>query len=487
MEVDDSKNSFLLRIIDNMAKQGMASLSGESGPHVSRYFPRPSVPTSSKINTENLPVGLINLGSTCWFNVAVQILYHIPAFRQLILQFVPPQTTVPIPSMDVLVGLQELFVSITFSDEKLIDPSRAVNSIGKLLGQGLGQQDACEFLGVVLNRIREINPHVIEQLFIGSCIPTNSMESSSIQGQEFMQYTLQVNEDATLLDLLEQSLKSHSQVNPSSLRIDSAHTLHSSLPLEHPKLCFSNLPPVFLIDLCRLVSGTNPTELIKSNHQMTFPSLVFMDRFLSENSELVLQLDRVLKNISSTKKGLAKKLRSLAILHQDVPQLKKLYENYQETVGETSVNFDLLRSLNLTWETEIQTKMNEHRHQSQQLNYQLEHIRSRKMHICRPYQLHAVMVHAGQSDGGHYWIYVWDSQQNHWYHIDDKFTRQVTWDVIVKTSFGGATQESSAHCLIYLDVPKTYSLLGKTRFSLIYNFHKHLMFRIYIFRYERRI
>jgi hypothetical protein len=109
------------------------------------------------------------------------------------------------------------------------------------------------------------------------------------------------------------------------------------------------------------------------------------------------------------------------------------------------------------------------------------------MHICRPYQLHAVMVHAGQSDGGHYWIYVWDSQQNHWYHIDDKFTRQVTWDVIVKTSFGGTTQESSAHCLIYLDVPKTYSLLGKTRFSLIYNFHKHLIFRIYIFRYERRI
>jgi hypothetical protein len=455
MELDDSKESFLYRVIKNMENQGLPST------RVARYFSIPqsdSVPTSSKNNTDNPPVGLRNLGSTCWFNVAVQVLYHIPAFRQMILEFkVPPRSTVLIPSMDVLVGLQELFLSITFSDKKLIDPTRAVNSIGKLLGQGLGQQDACEFLGVVLNRIREINPLVIEQLFIGSCTSTNSIESLNIPHQEFMQYTVQVNEDATLLDLLENSLKNHS----SSLKIDSAHILHSMMPLDHHKLCFNNLPPVFLIDLCRLVSGTNPTELIKSNHKMTFPSLVFMDRFMSENSEQVLRLDGLLENISSSKKKLEKNFKSLEYLHQNVPQLQNLYENYQETVGNTSVNFDLLRSLNHTWEIEIQSKMNEHHLQSQQLKQQLEHIRSREIHICRPYQLHAVLVHAGKSDGGHYWIYVWDSQQNHWYHIDDNFTRQVTWDIIVNTSFGGANQESSAHCLVYLDVPKTCSLLSK--------------------------
>jgi len=33
------------------------------------------------------PVGLKNIGNTCWFNSIVQALYALPYFRQLILNF----------------------------------------------------------------------------------------------------------------------------------------------------------------------------------------------------------------------------------------------------------------------------------------------------------------------------------------------------------------------------------------------------------------
>jgi ubiquitin carboxyl-terminal hydrolase 25/28 len=33
------------------------------------------------------PVGLKNIGNTCWFNSIVQALYTLPYFRQLILNF----------------------------------------------------------------------------------------------------------------------------------------------------------------------------------------------------------------------------------------------------------------------------------------------------------------------------------------------------------------------------------------------------------------
>jgi len=55
------------------------------------------------------------------------------------------------------------------SERKLINPTRGVLSIQKLLGQGRGQQDASECLGLLLTRIRELkNPDIVEKLFIGS-------------------------------------------------------------------------------------------------------------------------------------------------------------------------------------------------------------------------------------------------------------------------------------------------------------------------------
>lgn len=425
---------------------------------VARYFSIPQsyqVPASNN-DTDSRPVGLKNLGSTCWFNVAVQVLYHIPALRQMILELgVPSVSPATTPSWEVLSGLQELFLSIMYSERKLIDPTRAVNSIGKLLGQGQGQQDASEFLGIVLSRIREISPLTIEKLFVGA---SKSLDAN-YQLNEFMQYTLQVNEDTTLVDLLEHSLKTHAKSSkPESANIP---ICNSSMPSEHSKQFFYNIPPVFLIDLCRLISGPNPNQLIRSNHRMTFPSLVFMDRFLHENDKHALRVEQIIESIRSSRKEMESNFRSLVMIQQNNKQLQNLYEGYQHIVGQSSVNFDLLRSLHLTWETEIQLKIDEYRYQLKQLKQQMDHIRSRELQICRPYQLHAVIVHAGKSDCGHYWVYIWDSQQKHWYHIDDNFTRQVTWDTIVSRSFGGAGQESSAHSLVYIDAPKTYSLLGK--------------------------
>ena len=374
----------------------------------------------------------------------------------MILEFQVP--SVPIPSMEVLVGLQELFISIMYSDRKLIDPTRAVNSIGKLLGQGQGQQDASEFLGILLNRIREICPSIVEKLFVGSCT-----DPKGTTNNQFTQYVLQVNQDTTLIDLLESSFRSKKKPFKTKLTNLQHSDDGQDLSLEKFKQSFSRLPPVFLIDLCRLnANGSNPTDFVKSSHRMAFQSLIFMDRFQYENSQQALNLNAALEGLIESKEDVEVNFKSLEILLQNMPQLQAVYENYQRSVGgNTTVNFDLLRSLNLSWETEIQSKMNELHLQSKLLERQVEQIRGRESTVCRPYQLHAVIVHQGQSDGGHYWIYVWDSRQNIWYHIDDNCTRQVSWDCIVNASYGGSDKEESAHSLIYIDAHQIYSVLGK--------------------------
>ena len=117
----------------------------------------------------------------------------------------------------------------------------------------------------------------------------------------------------------------------------------------------------------------------------------------------------------------------MATLLQSVPQFETVYQSYQNSVDyATAVDFDLMRSLNHDWEAEIQVKMNQLFEQSKQLEHRIELIQSRQLSTCRPFQLHAVIIHRSASlVAGHYWIYVWDSQLHVWLHIDNNVTQIV--------------------------------------------------------------
>ena len=265
-----------------------------------------------------------------------------------------------------------------YSERKLIDPTRAVLSIGKLLGQGRGQQDASEFLGLLLTRIREfVNPAIVEQLFIGSIASLDpSLNGATVLNtEEFMQHTLQLNCDTSLHTAFATSL--------------SPPKIVDGLQNGASKQLFANLPPVFLIDLCRM--QMNPTgttdQFVKVNYSLSFPSMLFMDRFLMENAEQVSAIGTTLRELELVKESVHLKIKSLAPLLENVPQLKTVYQSYQRSVDASAVDFGLLCSLNHEWEAEIQSKIDQlHRH-SRQLDREMEEVQSRSLTTCRPYQV----------------------------------------------------------------------------------------------------
>ena len=67
-----------------------------------------------------------------------------------------------------------------------------------------------------------------------------------------------------------------------------------------------------------------------------------------------------------------------------------------------------------------------------------------------PYRLHAILVHEGQANGGHYWSYIFDSAKGVWRKFNDVTVTETTWDEVQRESIGGY-RNTSAYCLVYVD------------------------------------
>lgn len=77
-----------------------------------------------------------------------------------------------------------------------------------------------------------------------------------------------------------------------------------------------------------------------------------------------------------------------------------------------------------------------------------------------PYRLHAVLVHEGQANAGHYWAYIYDPHQRCWMKYNDISVTKSSWEELVRDSFGGY-RNASAYCLMYINDKKPFLTEGK--------------------------
>lgn len=78
------------------------------------------------------------------------------------------------------------------------------------------------------------------------------------------------------------------------------------------------------------------------------------------------------------------------------------------------------------------------------------------------YRLHAVMVHEGGIESGHYWAYVFDHKKKSWLKFNDNTVTEATWEELLKESVGGHSN-TSAYSLVYIDTSKPDTLAESDR------------------------
>ncbi|XP_027419496.1 ubiquitin carboxyl-terminal hydrolase 28 isoform X6 [Bos indicus x Bos taurus] len=494
------------------------------------------------------PVGLKNVGNTCWFSAVIQSLFQLPEFRRLVLSYSLPQNVLEnCPShtekrnIVFMQELQYLFALMMGSNRKFVDPSAALDLLkGAFRSPEEQQQDVSEFthklldwledafqLAVNVNsnpRNKSENPMV--QLFYGTFLTEGIREGKPFCNNEtFGQYPLQVNGYRNLDECLEGAM-----VEGDIELLPSDHSVKYG-----QERWFTKLPPVLTFELSRFEFNQSLGQPEKIHNKLEFPQIIYMDRYMYRSKELVRskrncirklkeeikilqqKLERYVKygsgparfplpdmlkyviEFASTKPAsessasqsdacMTEPISSAHCLTSDLTSKESTSEEStsQEAEGTFSSSEDSGRKSRMAeqplkpprssvempahpaprtvtdeeinfvktclqrWRNEIEQDIQDLKNSIASTTQTIEQMYCDPLLRQVPYRLHAVLVHEGQANAGHYWAYVYNQPRQVWLKYNDISVTESSWEELERDSYGGQ-RNVSAYCLMYIN------------------------------------
>ncbi|KAM9767299.1 ubiquitin carboxyl-terminal hydrolase 28 isoform 3-T3 [Dama dama] len=494
------------------------------------------------------PVGLKNVGNTCWFSAVIQSLFQLPEFRRLVLSYSLPQNVLEnCPShtekrnIVFMQELQYLFALMMGSNRKFVDPSAALDLLkGAFRSPEEQQQDVSEFthklldwledafqLAVNVNsnpRNKSENPMV--QLFYGTFLTEGVREGKPFCNNEtFGQYPLQVNGYRNLDECLEGAM-----VEGDVELLPSDHAVKYG-----QERWFTKLPPVLTFELSRFEFNQSLGQPEKIHNKLEFPQIIYMDRYMYRSKELVRskrecirklkeeikilqqKLERYVKygsgparfplpdmlkyviEFASTKPAsensasqsdacMTEPLSSTHCLTSDLTSKESTSKDStsQEAEGtfsspEDSVHkskmaeqpptpprssvempahpapravtdeeINFVKTCLQRWRNEIEQDIQDLKNCIASTTQTIEQMYCDPLLRQVPYRLHAVLVHEGQANAGHYWAYVYNQPRQVWLKYNDISVTESSWEELERDSYGGQ-RNVSAYCLMYIN------------------------------------
>ncbi|NWX10107.1 UBP25 hydrolase, partial [Caloenas nicobarica] len=525
------------RVLEASIAENKASLK-RTHPEVWSDSPNPY----DRKRQDNCPVGLKNVGNTCWFSAVIQSLFNLLEFRRLVLNFSPPANAQDLPrnqkehrNLPFMRELRYLFALLVGSKRKYVDPSRAVEILKDAFkSNDSQQQDVSEFTHKLLDWLEDAfqikaeeerdgekpkNPMV--ELFYGRFLAVGVLEGKKFENTEmFGQYPLQVNGFKDLHECLEAAMIEG--------EIESLHSENSAKSgQEH---WFTELPPVLTFELSRFEFNQALGRPEKIHNKLEFPPILYLDRYMHKNREItrikrdeikrlkeyltVLQqrLERYLSYGSGPKRfplvdvlqyalefasskpvctspvddlgasapasGTLPAQSSPSTIEQqgpsssDVPSTSPVQRSVihkpftQSRIPPdlpmhpaprhiTEEELSVLEGCLHRWRTEVENDTRDLQESISRIHRTIELMYSDKTMVQVPYRLHAVLVHEGQANAGHYWAYIYDHHQKRWMKYNDISVTKSTWEELERDSFGGY-RNASAYCLMYINDKEQY-------------------------------
>ncbi|XP_065737817.1 ubiquitin carboxyl-terminal hydrolase 28 isoform X11 [Phocoena phocoena] len=432
------------------------------------------------------PVGLKNVGNTCWFSAVIQSLFQLPEFRRLVLSYSLPQNVLEnCPShtekrnIVFMQELQYLFALMMGSNRKFVDPSAALDLLkGAFRSPEEQQQDVSEFthklldwledafqLAVNINNPRNKSENPMVQLFYGTFLTEGIHEGKPFCNNEtFGQYPLQVNGYRNLDECLEGAM-----VEGDIELLPSDHSVKYG-----QERWFTKLPPVLTFELSRFEFNQSLGQPEKIHNKLEFPQIIYMDRYMYRSKELVRSKRECIRKLKEEIKVLQQKLESTrkestsqdaestfsseGSLHKSKVANQPLTPSRSSmempshpaprTVTDEEINF--VKTCLQRWRSEIEQDIQDLKNCIASTTQTIEQMYCDPLLRQVPYRLHAVLVHEGQANAGHYWAYIYNQPRQVWLKYNDISVTESSWEELERDSYGGL-RNVSAYCLMYIN------------------------------------
>uniref|UniRef100_A0A673Z4L1 Ubiquitin carboxyl-terminal hydrolase 25 n=1 Tax=Salmo trutta TaxID=8032 RepID=A0A673Z4L1_SALTR len=494
---------------------------------------------------ENCPVGLKNVGNTCWFSAVIQSLFNLLEFQRLVLHYSPPARVQDLPrnqkehrNLPFMQELRNLFSLMVGSKRKYVDPSCAVEILKDAFKSSESQQqDVSEFTHKLLDWLEDAfqmkaeedregekpkNPMV--ELFYGRFLAVGVLEGKKFENTEmFGQYPLQVNGFKDLHECLEAAMIEG--------EIESLHSSAENSAKSGQEHWFTELPPVLTFELSRFEFNQALGRPEKIHSKLEFPSMLYMDRYMDRNREITRikreEIRRLKEHLTLLQQRLERYLSygsgpkrfPLADVLQYAMEFTSSKPVCTSPVGDidtsappggttgqltaeqapsstppeglaptpapstqqrvpihkpftqsrlppdlpmhpaprhiTEEELRVLEGCLHRWRSEVENDSRDLQGSISRIHRTIELMYSDKSMMQVPYRLHAVLVHEGQANAGHYWAYIYDPHQRCWMKYNDISVTKSSWEELVRDSFGGY-RNASAYCLMYINDKKPF-------------------------------
>lgn len=447
---------------------------------------------------KGVPVGLKSMGSTCYLNCLLQAYFMLPLFVKRVFEFkgceeekaAEAQAEGKSKGRTLMGSLQSLFARLVLSEKRCIEPTEVFKSLADAGGcfSAGEQKDVSEFNAFFLSAVGKALEESSESLKVSGREPVEAGKSfeSDFSG-EFSVVTRALEKDGREVCLSE--TKEFMQVTVSAkekdlyagweasyfnAEIEGFRTPEGHETKAEQEWWVTRLPSVLFLAVQRCSYDAASGSVKKVDCPVQFDRVVYLDRFMLENQQesraaraevrkcksKIKELETALekyKEFGASKLDIEKVLEtSLYFLtnqsehmgSEEAKDAKAFSPTEIGSLGHSPAQFKELAEVISQYSKAISDRVKEMKEQLAYYNAKVANsYDNMKKH---PYNLHSVIVHAGNPENGHYFAYVQDEGRSKWRRYSDTQVAEVSDAEVMAVSAGTQRGSVSAYCLVYV-------------------------------------
>ncbi|XP_016125104.1 ubiquitin carboxyl-terminal hydrolase 25-like [Sinocyclocheilus grahami] len=387
---------------------------------------------------ENCPVGLKNVGNTCWFSAVIQSLFNLLEFQRLVLHYPPPARMQDLPhnqkehrNLPFMQELRCLFSLLVGSKRKYVDPSRAVEILKDAFKSSESQQqDVSEFTHKLLDWLEDAFQIKAEE----DRYMDRNRDITRIKREEIRRLKEH-------LTVLQQRLERYLSYGSGPKRFPLADVLQFAMEFASSKpVCTS---PVEDIDTTAPPGATT--------------ALLPLPASTGEQPDASVPPEGSGSGLLAQQQQQQQQQPQRVSIHKPFTQSRVPPDLPMHPAPRhiTEEELRVLEGCLHRWRSEVENDTRDLQTSISRIHRTIELMYSDKSMMQVPYRLHAVLVHEGQANAGHYWAYIFNPHQQRWMKYNDISVTKSSWEELVRDSFGGY-RNASAYCLMYIDDKKPF-------------------------------